>query len=234
MAAEESFVSGKSVKFQVDGKRNRQLWLRCMCDIPMMAAAMASTDSQPVKYSDLAKAEAEIVRTLPGDAFERVRTDVAELECVHVVLRFGFSGAGVAVEGKIDCKAKLPCNWCLEPLSYRDSFEFSSVLVHSEAAAVEWVEFGSNAGDDGSAHSVVVVGEVFDVVELIEDELLLQIPQPDCGDLACEYRPKPGEDDGTSDELRDRIKPFEQLADMMASKEQASRQTSNPKMNDES
>lgn len=159
-----------------------------------MHALMATPDrpdSEPALHGEaqadvhkLAAAEAELKRELNGNLFERVQETGCELRRVDATFAFkqddyGHAEANVQVESE----GHFACQWCLEKLPITLTFEFSCRLAADEAQANVWSEV--------QPEPVVVVlpDRRFDPVMLLEDEILLQIPNRVCQLETCERRP---------------------------------------------
>jgi uncharacterized metal-binding protein YceD (DUF177 family) len=72
------------------------------------------------------------------------------------------------------------------------------------ASTEEQAEYWSSGEESADLNIVVIEGPRLDIVELVEDELLLDLPGQVCVDLNCVNRPSMVYDDGASDA------PFEQ------------------------
>jgi uncharacterized metal-binding protein YceD (DUF177 family) len=74
---------------------------------------------------------------------------------------------------------------CQEPVSVDLRTEFRAIIATSEEQADHW-----SAGEIGCGVNIVVIeAPRLDIVELIEDELLLDLPSPLCNDTECADRP---------------------------------------------
>ena len=145
---------------------------------------MKSNASGSSTYRSLAQQRAVVaqeleVASLPrfGEVCEAVKDIVAELNFDH-------DGQGrVKVSGRVHCKAQLACHRCDENVWRHVDCKFASVIAFDEAQADAWSEL------DPSLDILVVAGANLDIVELVEDELLLALPDRVCIDDDCEPMP---------------------------------------------
>ena len=150
----------------------------------MIAAAMAARKPPVPTYTELAKVGARLERRVAADDCTRLHAAAAEVHDVEAELSFSFDDAGRAVvRGTARARLELSCQLCAEPVVRTIVTDVDGVLAGSEGEAQAW-----RSADD-PPHIIVVSGAEFDVVELIEDELLLQLPQRVCTDSDCERRP---------------------------------------------
>jgi uncharacterized protein len=87
----------------------------------------------------------------------------------HVVLEFGVDAQGRReIRGHMQATLALPCRRCLEPLSQHVTSDFLLGMVADE----------SLAGELPSSHEPVLVEhEQLDLLTVVEDELILSLPQ---------------------------------------------------------
>ena len=169
----------------------------------MIAAAMAARTPPVPTYTELAKVGARIERRVTAADCTRLHAAVAEVHDIEAVLDFSFDDAGrAAVQGTARAMVNMSCQLCAEPVALAINADVDGVLAGSDGEAQAW-----RSADD-PPHIIIVAGAELDVVELIEDELLLQLPQRVCTDMDCEYRPllSYGEAEDT------RTNPFQALA----------------------
>ena len=150
----------------------------------MMAAAMAARIPPVPTYTELAKVGAQIERRIAAAECHRLQTAAADVHDINVTLTFSLDDAGrAAVHGTAQARVRLSCQLCAEPVARTIEAEVDGVLASSDGEAQAW-----RSADD-PPHIIVVSGAELDVVELVEDELLLQLPQRVCTDADCEHRP---------------------------------------------
>ena len=86
----------------------------------------------------------------------------------------------IQVDGRLRARLAISCHRCLEPVKTVLESDFTLVLAHSDAEATEI----------GSREAVVCVSDNgLDWAGLIEDELLLALPQQPCQDVHCARAP---------------------------------------------
>ncbi len=170
----------------------------------MMAAAMATQDSKVPTYVDLARVGAEVERQVDAATCARLHTAVGDVHQVSAALKFTLDDHGrPCVQGTTLASVTMDCQLCAEPVTVEVSADVDGVLAASDGQAQAW-----RSADDPQ-HVVVVAGAELDVVELIEDELLLNLPIRVCADEACPRRPTM---DYGEEEIERAASPFEQLA----------------------
>ena len=159
----------------------------------MIAAAMATPN--PRKYRDLAKAGTIIERVIPADDLGRLAQATVAIGQARATFSFIESERGKPeVKARVEAEVSIACQWCLEPRPSELVCEYRAVLARDEAQASAWTEQrqGLESNAEGRPLDVLVVGVEFDAVQLVEDELLLALPQQVCRDEACPERPQQG------------------------------------------
>ena len=171
----------------------------------MIAAAMAARTPPVPTYTELAKVGARIERRVAAADCGRLHAAVAEVHDIEAVLDFSFDDTGRAsVHGTACATVKMNCQLCDEPVALAINADVDGLLAGSDGEAQAW------RSADNPPDIIVVAGAEFDVVELIEDELLLQLPQRVCTDVECEYRPALSYGDKEAE--TEKANPFQQLA----------------------
>ena len=171
----------------------------------MIAAAMATRTSKAPTYVDLARGGAEVQRQVDTAACTRLYTAVGEVHQISTALRFTLDEHGrPCVAGSTSASVTMDCQLCAEPVTLEVQADVEGVLAVSDGQAQAW-----RSADDPE-HVVVVAGAELDVVELIEDALLLNLPMRVCADDECPRRPAMG----YGDEGPTAAGPFEQLAEL--------------------
>jgi len=174
----------------------------------MMAAAMTTRKSRAPTYIDLARAGAVVERELPAAACGRLAEVVVALEPVQLRLHFAFDDQQrMRVAGTVSTLVSLECQLCTEPVPLTLSARLDSLLAADEAQAEQW------RAVDEDADIIVATSPELDAAELVEDELLLQLPSQICVDVECERRPplRYGAAEVPED---DRQRPFAALAQL--------------------
>ncbi len=200
----------------------------------MIAPAMNTRPQEALLYRDLARQQAGLSRHVGLAALPRLRqlveaTEDADADAVaetdqgfDVTLRFNVDARGFSrVEGELDGRIVLHCNGCAEVLVHPLKLTFACVIAETEAIADVLIEDGQREGDGSLADDVLVAGggEVT-VAQIVEDEILLNLPERLCTSEPCERAPElayPASDDGLEHSETDEDEddnPFSVLADL--------------------
>ncbi len=151
--------------------------------------------------SDLPRLSDEAVRaasdcTVHFHALGSMRTDAS-----------GIAVPWLALQGRVEMD--LVCQRCLEPVSTLVHFDREFRFVESEEAAL--------AQDEDSEEDLLVSSPQFDLLELVEDELLMALP------VSPKHEKCPGDlklsaADADFEAASERPSPFAKLAQLKASK----------------
>lgn len=151
----------------------------------MIAPAMKTRQDEPLPFRELARRRAEISRQLAQSSLPRWSTvaqnDAQQDWAVQVDLRFSMGDEGLAwVHGEYSARAGLRCQRCLEVLE----------TGFSGTVALCLVEDGPRATELAAVCDVLVVsGDEVAIADIIEDELLLGVPQQLCEQEPCDRKP---------------------------------------------
>ena len=176
----------------------------------MIAPAMNTRPQETLLYRDLARQQAQISRQIGLEALPRLKELLADVQDVDlpqdparegadematafdVALRFGTSDQGSCrVEGELTGAVLLSCHRCAEVLSHPLEATFSCLIAESEAIANSLIEKGRAGGDSVPAEDVLVAdGSVVTVAQIVEDEILLNLPERLCTSEPCERAPE--------------------------------------------
>ena len=131
--------------------------------------------------AELAAGGAVLERRVSCQALPRFRALCEPGESVRARLSFVWDEAGpVRIDGALTAQAKVRCHRCLEFLSVRLHSAFSVLAVTDEAEASRL----------GARRDVLrIASQTPALAELIEDELLLALPERPCTDLNCAKSP---------------------------------------------
>ncbi len=144
----------------------------------MIAPAMKTRHDEPLGYLELARQGARIERSLGSDDLPRFSQLVDGVCEVRAVLDFSRDGSGqVWVRGGYDVFAGMRCARCAEVIEHKFSGRVTICIVNGEAEASRLA-----AGCDvfvAQADSVLLA-------DLLEDELLLAVPEQLCVAEECE------------------------------------------------
>ena len=162
----------------------------------MIAPAMNSRTDGALTYQSLGQRKALVERVVRSEQMSRLEQECTELGDLQVKLYFDRDARyRVVVEGVIEASAKLPCHLCQESVPYILRTTFNATIASTEEQAEYW----SSGEESADLNIVVIEGPRLDIVELVEDELLLDLPGQVCVDLNCGNRPAMVYDDGASD-----------------------------------
>ena len=145
---------------------------------------MKSNASGSSTYRSLAQQRAVVAQELEVNVLARFRDVCEAVEDIAAELKFGHDGqARIKVSGRVHCMAQLACNRCDENVWCHVDSSFASVIAFDEEQADAWSVL------DPSLDILVVAGANLDMVELIEDELLLALPERVCTNDDCSHIP---------------------------------------------
>ena len=199
--------------------------------IPMMAPAMNTRTDEHFRYRELARQKARVERSIGLERLPRLMDLVGSgngpATAILVSLTFHLDGEGdVWAVGEVTGSLRLLCQGCAEILEYPLCLPIELCLVDSDRRAAELKD----------REVMVVEGDELSLPDLIEDELLLGMPERLCVDVPCERAPVlhyPAAESGhvpapgsSRDELgADRQRPFESLEDLRRRLKSSSVQT---------
>jgi uncharacterized protein len=149
----------------------------------MMLPAMNSGAALPLPYRDLARRRARISRQAGPTELPRLTQMLAtpEAALLNVELDFDQDAQGRATATvRLDGTLPLDCAGCAETLPYELALEFHCTIVESESAAA-----ALTIDED----VVVASGAEITLAELVEDEVLLSLPERLCRTSPCEHLP---------------------------------------------
>ncbi len=130
----------------------------------------------------LCKKQALIEGRVPVSEFERYRKLGKNGDDVHFYLNFCFDQDGQAVvKGEARNNISLVCQRCLRDVPRKLVTPIELAIVSSEKRANELEDLDA----------IVTEGDTISIVDLIEDDLILGIPEQVCTDPdTCEYTPQ--------------------------------------------
>ena len=147
----------------------------------MIAPAMKTRQDEPFPYRELARRRAEISRQLEPSSLPRWGELAEAGWSVRADLRFSFDDDGLAwVHGEVTAQAGLLCQRCLDVVPTGFSAALALCLVADDQRAAELAQ---------ACDVVVVKGDEIAIADIIEDELLLGIPEQLCVEEPCERLP---------------------------------------------
>lgn len=195
----------------------------------MIAPAMNTRPQEVLLYRDLARQQARISRRLDLTALPRIMALVDALDgadvsaagvdnepTFEVVLQFAVDASGFSrVEGELSGQVPLNCNGCAEVLLHQMRLTFGCVIAETEAIADGLVDDGRMGESSPLIADVLVAnGTEVTVAQIVEDEILLNLPERLCTSEPCERAPElaypaQGELDGNADADTQAEKPLE-------------------------
>ena len=161
------------------------------------------------RLSELAGRKAQISRSVDAAALERFSALCDCPDAVRARLNFRFDRHGVVrMDGELAGRVAVECHRCLEPLAVDLKSGFSVAIAASEAEATRL----------GAEQDVLCVeGDEAGIAELIEDELILALPDRPCATADCPQAPalaSPAE--GLDEDAPETTKPFAALGALKA------------------
>jgi len=147
----------------------------------MIASAMKTHPEDLLQYKDLARREASIVRNVTSDSLPRCKTISGKEWEVLASLKFSLDEDGyVWAKGGFEVKTELECQYCLQwkGASYRGKIEVC--LVQEDGLASQLARERDVA---------LVKSDAIKLAEIIEDEILLGVPEKLCENNPCENDP---------------------------------------------
>lgn len=145
---------------------------------------MNSQVSGSSTYRSLAQQQAVVKRQLDPASLPRFAQACDAADTVSTELTFGLDDQGRAmVKGQVVAQVKLGCHRCEEMVPRRVDAAFTALIAFSEEQADQW-----NSVAPGT-DVVVVASPNVNVVEIVEDELLLALPDRVCIEDDCRHMP---------------------------------------------
>ncbi len=183
----------------------------------MIAPAMNTRDDEALSYRDLAKQGARVERQIRVSTLQRLAQIVGQDAAVTVSLEFRFDDfSEVRITGQAGTSVDLQCQRCAEELSYPLHVEFDLCVVVGEDRARAANQTRVAAGDLLVTSSATQLT----VAEIVEDELLLKLPDALCMELPCPRAPQldyPVSLEAGRVIAAETAKPFAELAELMDS-----------------
>jgi len=151
---------------------------------------MNTRQEEALPFRDLARQRARISRQISLNQLTRlepltVDVDGHEADGLLVDMAFSHDPDGlVRVVGEISGALALTCNGCAEALAYELRLGFDCVIVDSDVVAAEV------SGESDRSRDVVVAEDLqITVAEIVEDEILLGLPERLCVSEPCPRAP---------------------------------------------
>lgn len=145
---------------------------------------MNSQASGSSTYRSLAQQQAVVTRLLDSQLLPRLAQECNAVGQIAVRLAFKRDDQGrVQVVGTVQGDSELGCHRCDHTVWRKIEANFEVLLAFNEDQAAAW------ASQQAGSEVVVVSSANLDVVELVEDELLLALPERVCLDDDCPNMP---------------------------------------------
>ena len=178
---------------------------------------MKSNASGSSTYRSLALQRARVATELGVASLQRFADICEAVKGITADLSFDHDGqTRIKVSGRVHCDAQLACHRCEQLVWCHVNSDFASVIAFDEEQAASWSQL------DPSLDILVVGGANLDVVELVEDELLLALPERVCTDDDCVHMPEMRYGETSVDDVDDQVSteglkrfPFAGLKDAM-------------------
>ncbi len=155
----------------------------------MIAPAMNTRPQEALSFRDLARQQARISRQISLQELSRLSELVADAggsAALDVSLQFGMDSRGFSrVDGTVSGQLPLLCQRCAEELVHPLSLSFGCFIVESDALADELAANGESPGD-----VLVAAGNEVTTAEIVEDEILLSLPEWLCEADPCSRAPE--------------------------------------------
>lgn len=149
--------------------------------VPMMARAMSTGHDERLPYRELAGQGARIVRQMPAESLRRLVVLAPGRRDLSVDMTFSLDAERRPwVRGSAEVSVAATCQRCLERVDRDLSVAFELCILADSALASELAR---------EADVVVADAEAVTIAELVEDELLLALPERLCPEEPCPHAP---------------------------------------------
>ena len=135
-------------------------------------------------YKGLAQKNSVVNRKVLAAELPRLVRVCESVDTVSVELKFRFDDHGrICVEASTETLVHVACHLCSEAVAWPMQVAFAALVAADEDQAKSWVDMTE------PEYVIVAAGRELDIAELIEDELILQLPRRVCFDESCEHKP---------------------------------------------
>lgn len=142
---------------------------------------MATPSDERLAYATLARQGVHVRRSLPADALTRLGELACGLGEIEVEVEFRTDDSGRPwVRGRAAQRVEATCQRCVERMPYDLAVEFDLCIQRESAAARELAE---------RMDVLMVTGDSVTLAEVVEDELLLGLPERLCAEEPCPFAP---------------------------------------------
>ncbi len=130
-----------------------------------------------LRYSQLAKSNATINRTLPGSRMVRLSSLCLGLGDFEARLTFEMTlESEIRVRGEVSGSLNMACLRCNDSVNSIFAVPIDLIVFETEKDVEDWISNGKSVVEE----NVVVSGPVLEVLDLVEDELILHLPRVIC------------------------------------------------------
>lgn len=146
------------------------------------AGAMNTRPEERLPYLDLARQGARVSRSLPAEQLPRLADVAPGHGALQVELTFTLDAEGRAwVSGSAALTVQATCQRCLEEFQHGMQVALELCIVTDPGLASELA---------GEADVLAADGDSVSIAEVVEDEVILSLPERLCREDPCEYAPK--------------------------------------------
>jgi uncharacterized protein len=147
----------------------------------MMAPAMTTRSDERLQYLELARQGARVERSVQADGFSRLAEIAPVGDVVQVDVSFAIRDDGrVWACGSAQATLNAECQRCLERLDYALKVTFDLCIVRDPQLASELAS---------DVDVLVVEGDSLDIAQIVEDEVILGLPERLCVEEPCPLAP---------------------------------------------
>ncbi|MFW6092787.1 MAG: YceD family protein [Pseudomonadota bacterium] len=142
---------------------------------------MNTRPDERLPYRDLARQGARVSRSVPGDALKRLADVAPGYGTLSIELAFSLDQDGRSwVTGSAEASVEATCQRCLESFA-------TPLWVGFELCIVKDAGLASELANDVDV--LAVDKDAVTLAEVVEDELILAVPERLCTEEPCPYAP---------------------------------------------
>ncbi len=142
---------------------------------------MNTRPDERLPYLDLARQGARVVRSVQADDLERLAAVAPGQGTLHVEMTFSLDQHGRPwVKGWAQTRVDATCQGCLEHFERAIRAEFELCIVRNAVLASELAN---------EADVLVADTDAVTIADVVEDELILGVPERLCSELPCPHAP---------------------------------------------
>jgi uncharacterized protein len=172
----------------------------------MMAPAMKTRADERLPYLELAKQGARVVRSVQPDGLTRLAEVAPGREVIETEMTFSIGDDGrVWVAGVVAGVLNATCQRCLEKLDRPLRATFDLCIVSDPALASRIAS---------EADVLVAEGDAVTIAQIVEDELILGLPERLCVEDPCPVAPAFEYPAAEAEDTEPRDNPFSVLSQL--------------------